>query len=95
MTCGFWTHGLLVTLRMILDYLRIVLSAVVLRCAGGNTFPIVGTGTFRISLRSGDGVVCATLMNIAHVPGLFHHLLSLRRIADAETNKSVTERASE
>ena len=55
----------------------------VLRCAGGNTFLIVGTGTLRLSLRSGKGVVCVTLMNVAHVPGLSHHLLSLRRIADA------------
>ena len=55
----------------------------VLRCAGGNTFPIVGTGTLRLSLRSAEGVVCVTLINVAHVPGLSHHLLSLRRIADA------------
>ena len=31
-----------------------------LRCARGNTFPIVGTGTLRLSLRSGEGVVCVT-----------------------------------
>ena len=55
----------------------------VLRCAGGNTFPIMGTGTLRLSLRSGEGVVCVPLMNVAHVPGLSHHLLSLGRIADA------------
>ena len=55
----------------------------VLRCAGGNTFPIVGTGSFLLSLRSGEGGVCVTLMNVAHVPGFSHHLLSLRRIADA------------
>ena len=55
----------------------------VLRCAGGNTFPIVGTGTLRLSRRSGEGVVCVTLVNVAHVPGLSHHFLSLRRIADA------------
>ena len=54
-----------------------------LRCARGNTFPIVGTGTLPISLRSGEAVVLVTLMNVAHVPGLSHHLLSLRRIADA------------
>ena len=54
-----------------------------LRCAGGSTFPIVGTGTLRLSPRSGEGVVCVTLMNVAHVPGLSHHLLSLRRIGDA------------
>ena len=58
-------------------------SSRVLRCAGGNTFPILGTGTLRISLRSGEGGVCVTLMNVAHVPGLSHHFLSLRRIADA------------
>ena len=28
-------------------------------------------------------MVCVTLMNVAHVSGLSHHLLSLRRIADA------------
>ena len=55
----------------------------VLRCAGGNTFLVVGTGTLRLSLRSGQGVVCVTLMNVAHVPGLSHHLPWLRRIADA------------
>ena len=63
----------------------------VLRCAGGNTFPIVGTGTLRISLRSGGVVVCVTLMNVAHVPDLSHHLLSLRRIADAG-NKDIGTR---
>ena len=53
-------------------------------CAGGNTFPIVGIGTLHILLRSGEGVVCVRLLvDVAHVPGLSHHLLSLRRIADA------------
>ena len=28
-------------------------------------------------------MVCVTLINVTHVPGLSHHLLSLRRIADA------------
>ena len=63
----------------------------VLRCAGGNTFPIVGTGTSRLSLRSGEGVICVTLMNVSHVPGLSHHILSLRRIAD-EGNKYIGTR---
>ena len=67
----------------------------VLRCAGGNTFPIVGTGTLRLSLRSGEGAICVTLMNIAHVPGLSHHLLSLRRIADEGNKYIATQRASE
>ena len=53
----------------------------VLRCARGNTFPIVGTGTLRLFVRSGEGVVCVALVNVAHVPGLSHHLLLLR--ADA------------
>ena len=55
----------------------------VLRCAGGDTFPIVGTGTLRLSLRSGEGGGCATLMNVAHVPGFSRHFLLLRRIPDA------------
>ena len=55
----------------------------VLRCVGCNTFPIVGTGTLRLSLRSVEGVVCVTLVIVAHVPGLSHHLLSLRRTANA------------
>ena len=42
----------------------------VFRCAGGNTFPIVGTGTLRLSLRSEEGVVCVTLRNVTHVLGL-------------------------
>ena len=63
----------------------------VLRCARGNTFPIVGTGTLRLSLRYGEGVVCVTLVNVAHDPGLSHHLLSLRRIADAR-NKDIGTR---
>ena len=52
----------------------------VLRCAGDNAFLIVGTGTLCLPLRSGEGVACVTLMNIARVPGLSHHLLLLRRI---------------
>ena len=55
----------------------------VLRCAGGNTFPIVGIVTLCLSLRSGEGLVCVTLLNVAHVPGLSHNLLSLRHTADA------------
>ena len=66
----------------------------VLRCAGGNTFPIVGTGTLRLSLRSGEGVIYVMLVNVAHVPGHSHHLLSLRRIADAGNKTWVPERAS-
>ena len=57
--------------------------SIVLRCAGCNIFPIVGTGILRLSLRSEEGVVCVTFINVAHVPGLSHHRLSLRRIADA------------
>ena len=73
---------------MILDYLRIMLSAVgcyVVRevTLAQSTCPIVVTGSLRISLRSGEGVVCVALVNVAHIPGLSHHILSLRRIADA------------
>ena len=64
-----------------------------LRCVGSNTFPIVGTGTLRLSLRSGGGggVVRLTLMNVADVPRLTYHLLSLRRITDA-VNKYIGTR---
>ena len=49
----------------------------------GDDLWLLYTGATRLSLRSGEGVVCVTLMNVAHVLGLSHHLLSLRRIADA------------
>ena len=62
-----------------------------LRFAGGNSFLIVGTATLRLSLGFGEGVVSVTLLNVAHVPGLSHHFLSLRRIADAG-NKYVGNR---
>ena len=55
----------------------------VLRCAGGNTFTIVGTSTLRLSLRPGEGMFCVTSMDVAQVPGLSRHLLSLGRITDA------------
>ena len=55
----------------------------VLRCAGGHTFPIVGTGTLRISLRSGEGVVYVKLTECCTCSDLSHHIWSLRRIADA------------
>ena len=55
----------------------------VLRCAGGNTFPIVGTANLRLHLRSGEGMVCGMLMNVAHVSGFSYHLLSLTCTADA------------
>ena len=45
--------------RLLENYVE---SSRVLSCAGGNTFPIVGTGTLRRSLRSGEGVVCVTLI---------------------------------
>ena len=58
-----------------------------LRCAGGATYPIVGTGSVEIHLRSGGGgwgvVVTVRLLGVGHVPGLSYHLVSLRLIADA------------
>ena len=53
-----------------------------LRCVVGNTFPIVGTGTLRLSPIWEGGGLCE-LMNAVHVPDLSHYLLTLRRIADA------------
>ena len=82
----------LVTLRMTLDYLRIMLSAVGRYVVQEVTLSQsrVETGTLRLFLLSGEGVVCVTLMNVAHVSGLSHHLLSLRRIADARNKYIVT-----
>ena len=67
----------------------------VLRCAGGNTFPIVGTSTLGVSLRSGEGVVCVPLINVAHVPGLSHHLCRWDVLPMRGANTSVPERTSE
>ena len=74
---GHFTYGSR-SLKSYAEYIRVLRC-----CAGGNTFPIMGTGTLRLSLRSEEQVVCVMLMNVAHVPDLSRHLLSLRRIADA------------
>ena len=69
---------------MILDYLRLMLSAVGCYIVREVTlFPSWGLVLFVFPFDLEGGEVCVTLMNIAHVPGLSHHLLPLRRIADA------------
>lgn len=49
----------------------------------GDCFPIIGTGDLCMSFRSAGGVVRLRMLNVAHVPDLAHHFLSLRRVADA------------
>ena len=77
---------------MILDHSSIMLSVIGCNIVREETlFPIVRTCSLRRSLRSGQGKVCVTLTDAAHVPSLSHHLLSLRSIADAR-NKYIGTR---
>ncbi|CAM9512280.1 unnamed protein product, partial [Sphacelaria rigidula] len=52
----------------------------VLRCAGGSTFPIVGRGNLSLAFRSDGQDVILKLVDVDHVPGVRHHLLSLTRV---------------
>ncbi|CAM9316472.1 unnamed protein product, partial [Sphacelaria rigidula] len=52
----------------------------VLRCAGGSTHPIVGRGNLSLAFRSDEQDVVLKLMDVDHVPGVRHHLLSLTRV---------------
>ncbi|CAM9205530.1 unnamed protein product, partial [Sphacelaria rigidula] len=50
----------------------------VLRCTGGSTYPIVGRGNLSLAFRSSDGQdVSLKLVDVDHVPGVRHNLLSL------------------
>ncbi|CAM9692668.1 unnamed protein product, partial [Sphacelaria rigidula] len=52
----------------------------VLRCAGGSTYPIVGRGNVCLAFRSDGQDVILKLVDVDHVPGVRHHLLSLTRV---------------
>ncbi|CAM9995170.1 unnamed protein product, partial [Sphacelaria rigidula] len=52
----------------------------VLRCAGGSTYPIVGRGFLSLAFRSDGQDVTLKLMDVDHVPGVRHHLLSPTRV---------------
>ncbi|CAM9926109.1 unnamed protein product, partial [Sphacelaria rigidula] len=51
-----------------------------LRCAGGSTYPIVGRGNLSLAFRSDGQDVILKLVDVDHVPGVRHHLLSLTRV---------------
>ena len=49
-----------------------------LRCAGGATYPIVGTRSLYICLQyGGESAVTVHLLEVKHVPGLSYHLMPL------------------
>ncbi|CAM9985085.1 unnamed protein product, partial [Sphacelaria rigidula] len=52
----------------------------VLRCAGGSTYPIVDRGNLSLAFRSDGQDVILKLVDVDHVPGVRHHLLSLTRV---------------
>ena len=57
-------------------------SNATMRTASGEKCPIEGYGDLPLTLRSSSGDVPLLLRNVAHVPSLNYHLLSLRAIAD-------------
>ena len=53
-----------------------------MRTASGKRYPIEGYGDLPLTFRSSSGEVPLLLCNVAHVPSLSYHLLSLRVAAD-------------
>ena len=53
-----------------------------MRTASGSRYPIEGYGDLPLTFRSSSGNVPLLLRNVAHVPKLNYHLLSLRAVAD-------------
>ena len=53
-----------------------------MRTASGSRYPIEGYGDLPLTFRSSFGNVPLLLRNVAHVPKLNYHLLSLRAVAD-------------
>ena len=53
------------------------------RFADSRRLPIVGVGDLLLHFRCGSRVIALQLRNLAHVPELSHHLISLGRIAGA------------
>ena len=53
-----------------------------MRTASGVRYPIEGYGDLPLIFRSSSGDVPILLRNVAHVPSLNYHLLSLRAVAD-------------
>ncbi|CAM9639647.1 unnamed protein product, partial [Sphacelaria rigidula] len=55
-------------------------QGMVLRCAGGSTYPIVGRGNLSLAFRSDGQDVMIKLMDADHVPDVRHHRLSIMKI---------------
>ena len=53
-----------------------------MRTVSGSRYPIEGYGDLQLTFRSSSGDVPLLLRNVAHVPKLNYHLLSLRAVAD-------------
>ena len=53
-----------------------------MRTASGSRYPVEGYGDLPLTFRSSSGNVPLLLRNVAHVPKLNYHLLSLRAVAD-------------
>ena len=53
------------------------------RFADSRRLPIVGVGDLLLHFRCDSRVIALQLRNVAHVPELSHHLISLGRIAGA------------
>ena len=53
-----------------------------MRTASGARYPIEGYGDLSLTFRSSSGDVPLLLRNVAHIPSLNFHLLSLRAVAD-------------
>ena len=54
-----------------------------MRTASGSRYPIEGYGHLPLTFRSSFGDIPLLLRNVAHVPKLNYHLLSLRAVADS------------
>ncbi|CAM9651410.1 unnamed protein product [Sphacelaria rigidula] len=52
----------------------------VVRCAGGSTYPIVSRGNLPLAFRSDGQDVILKPVDVDHVPGVRHHVLSLTRV---------------
>ena len=55
-----------------------------MRTASGARYPIKGYGDLSLTFRSSSGYVPLLLRNVAHLPRLNYHLLSLRTVADKD-----------
>ena len=65
-------------------------SNATLRTTSGGKCPTEGYGDLPLTLRSSSGDVPLLLRNVAYVPSLSYHLLSLRAIAESIRSSGIT-----